>query len=116
MTLLKAANRDLSTSTTLFSRHIVVETGDNEGDFIDRIASRLQGMGIRPRKMLPGKARRLRIPGGELQTCSLMLAKLSVAESVTLQQRGLGEHRHLGCGLFVAHKDIDEVSPEQVMR
>jgi CRISPR/Cas system CSM-associated protein Csm4 (group 5 of RAMP superfamily) len=38
-----------------------------------------------------------------------MLADLAVEESVRLQQRGLGPGRTLGCGLFLPHKDINEV-------
>ena len=114
--LLKASQRKLSSLTTLFSRYIVVETGDKEAVFIDKIAQRLLGMGVSPRKMLPGRERRLRSPEGELLTRSLMLAEVSLEESVVLQQQGLGEHRYLGCGLFVPHKDISEISPEQIMQ
>lgn len=114
--LLKASQRKLSSLTTLFSRYIVVKTGDTEAVFIDKIAQRLLGMGVEPRKMLPGLERRLRSPEGELLTRSLMLAEVSLEESVVLQQQGLGEHRYLGCGLFVPHKDISDVSPEQIMQ
>jgi hypothetical protein len=38
-----------------------------------------------------------------------MVAELRPEESITLQQRGIGEHQHLGCGLFIPHKGIREV-------
>ncbi|MBE9515703.1 MAG: type I-MYXAN CRISPR-associated protein Cas6/Cmx6 [Proteobacteria bacterium] len=114
--LLKSSQRKLSALTTLLSRHVVVEKGDNEVVFVDKIAQLLQGMGIRPRKMLPGRQRRLRIPEGEVITRSLMVAEISLEESVALQQLGLGDYRYLGCGLFVPHKDISEVTPEQMMQ
>ena len=28
---------------------------------------------------------------------------------VLLQHSGLGEHRHLGCGIFIPHKDINKL-------
>jgi hypothetical protein len=30
---------------------------------------------------------------------------------VELQRRGLGPWRHMGCGLFIPHKDIAAVKP-----
>jgi hypothetical protein len=39
----------------------------------------------------------------------LMIADLEIEESVRLQQSGLGPYRHLGCGVFIPHKDINEI-------
>jgi hypothetical protein len=39
-----------------------------------------------------------------------MVASLTVAESIRLQQRGLGSNRLLGCGIFIPHKGIDPVN------
>ena len=114
--LLKSSRRKLSALTTLFSRYIIIEKGDNEAVFIDKIAQRLRAMGIQPPKILPGRERRLRVPGGVLDTRSLMVAEVSLQESVVLQQQGLGDHRLLGCGLFVPHKEISQTSPEQIMQ
>ena len=101
--------RPLSVLTTLFSRYLVTDDGDDEERFLAETAKQLAARGIRPRKMLPGKAHAIRVPGATLKTRSLMLAELSVEESLQLQQQGLGEHGHLGCGIFVPHKDIREV-------
>jgi hypothetical protein len=38
-----------------------------------------------------------------------MVADLRKAESVKLQEQGIGNHRLLGCGLFVPQKSIDSV-------
>jgi hypothetical protein len=38
-----------------------------------------------------------------------MLHGLKRAESVAIQESGLGLHRLLGCGLFVPHKSIAAV-------
>jgi hypothetical protein len=38
-----------------------------------------------------------------------MVADLRKVESVTLQEQGIGEHRLLGCGLFLPQKGIESV-------
>ena len=59
--------------------------------------------------MLCGIERVLVTPERPIRTRSLMIAELTPPESVTVQQRGLGPLRQLGCGLFLPHKDIKEV-------
>ena len=103
-----AAARPLSAAPTIFSRYVLSEESD-EAAFMRAAATRLKEMGIEPRKMLCGMERAIATPERALRTRSLMLADLPPAESVRLQQRGLGSGRSLGCGLFVAHKDIREV-------
>ena len=39
-----------------------------------------------------------------------MLHDLKLEQSALLQQVGLGEHRKLGCGIFVPHKSIAAVA------
>jgi hypothetical protein len=38
-----------------------------------------------------------------------MIADLDTAASVMLQEKGIGPHRHLGCGIFIPHKGIKAV-------
>ena len=102
--------RELQAMETLFSRYNIIANGQDEEQFIQAVFEELQGLGINPRKMLPGKGRIIRTPNGELQTSSLMIADLKADESIALQQRGIGDHQHLGCGLFVPHKGIREVA------
>lgn len=105
----KVALRPLSRITTLFSRFVAIAPGDDEAGFLKNSADELEAIGIRPRKMLCGLTTPIATPARTLQACSLMLAELTVAESVLLQQRGLGPHRKLGCGLFLPHKDIGDL-------
>jgi len=105
----KVALRPLSTITTLFSRYIVNEDAGDEEAFMQRLYQQLQAMGIKPPKMLAGRQHTIGTPEGALAARSLMLAGLAVEDSIGLQQKGLGLHRHLGCGLFIPHKDIKEV-------
>ncbi len=110
----KVATRPLSTMTTVFSRYVVIGDAPDESAFMVQALEQLRVMGITPKKMLGGIERIIGMSGGSLRTRSLMLADLSVAESVTLQRRGLGPLRQLGCGLFIPHKDIKQVPrPEE---
>ncbi len=82
-------------------------------------------MGITPTKLLCGMTSRIDVTGERIgsrsrrcpTSCipavvrarSLMVAALSADASLALQQRGLGDGRLLGCGLFVPHKGIEAV-------
>jgi CRISPR-associated protein Cas6 len=109
LTLAKATVRPLSPLTTIFSRYLVLENVSGESEFLAEAHRRLAAAGIRPGKMLCGIERQIGTPEGKIRTRSLMLADLTVAESVRIQQEGLGPHRTLGCGLFVPHKGIQEI-------
>ncbi len=105
----KAAVRPLSTHPALFSRYLVTDGSLDESAFLTTVHAQLTAMGIRPKKMVCGIARTIATPDKTLHTRSLMIADLTAEESVRLQQRGLGRLHHLGCGLFIPHKDIQEV-------
>jgi len=105
----KITLRPLSRITTLFSRHVVITTGDDEAGFLQAAADELRALGILPRKMLCGLTTPIATPAHTLQTRSLMIAGISPGESVLLQQQGLGSERKLGCGLFLPHKDINDL-------
>lgn len=105
--------RQLSTLTTLFSRYVVSDAAGDENSFLARALERLQALGVRPKKMLCGIEHVVGTPAASLPTRSLMLAELTVVESIALQQKGLGPMRHLGCGLFIPHKDIRDLAPSE---
>jgi len=105
----EATVKQLDAVTTLFARYLVATDDDNEEEFLADIADRLKTLGVRPRKMMCGISKTIQTPGDTIRTRSLMLADLGRDESVLLQQSGLGEHRHLGCGIFIPHKDINQL-------
>ena len=105
----KASLRPLSALTTIFSRYVVSADGLDETAFLQRALRDFEALGVRPKKMLCGLEKIIATPEQPVHTRSLMLAGLTQRESVTLQQRGLGTRRLLGCGLFIPHKDIREV-------
>lgn len=109
LTIKEMTQKALSDITTVFSRYIVVESAKDEMEFLKEIMASLQKMGIKPKKMLCGKEDKLRVDDGELVTRSLMIAELTIEESMLLQQQGLGTHRLMGCGIFLPHKDISEI-------
>jgi CRISPR-associated protein Cas6 len=110
LTLGATCVRRLSALTTLFARHVVADQGDDEAAFLERAAQLLGERGIRVKKMMSGRCHIIRLPQATLVTRSLMIDGLQVAESVRLQQEGVGPGRLLGCGLFLPHKGIDPVS------
>jgi CRISPR-associated protein Cas6 len=111
LTVGKAKQKKLSSQGTVFSRHVVLEPGEeiDENAFLQRIVSRLDERGIRVKKALCGKTSELAGPEGPIQTRSIMIAGLSADESVRMQQEGIGPLRLMGCGIFIPHKGIDSV-------
>ncbi len=101
-----------STLPTQFARYVVVPEGishEDEAAFVAAAVEQIKALDIKVRKLLCGRAHAIRHPDGDLYTRSIMLADLEVEESITLQQHGIGEHRALGCGLFIPHKGIKAV-------
>lgn len=110
LSLKQATQRALSDITTIFTRALAVPTSiTTEEETLGWVVERLKELGIRPRKMLCGTEHFIKTPGEPVQTRSLMIADLEAEESVSLQMHGLGLYRELGCGVFIPHKDINEV-------
>ena len=105
----KMTVRPLWRIATLFSRDVAISAGDDETVFLKAAVEQLGALGIRPMKMLCGLMTNIATPAGTLKTRGLMLADLTFDESMLLQQHGLGPQRKLGCGLFLPHKDINEI-------
>lgn len=105
----KASLRPLSTITTIFSRYVVSADGLDENAFLQAAMREMTAFGVHPKKMLCGIEKVIATPDQPVHTRSLMITELSKQESVILQQRGLGPLRHLGCGLFIPHKDMKDL-------
>ncbi len=108
LTLGKPRIRPLTSHDTLYARHVLMrdDEWEDENLFLQRMADELAAQGIRVRKALCGKGSHIATPEGPMHTRSLMIADLSPAESLKLQQEGLGKHQHLGCGIFLPMKGI----------
>ncbi len=105
--------RGLSKITTLFARYVLAQQIENEDLFLQEMADLLAQKQIAPRKMMSGRATLMRFPEGVKTARSLMIDGIEVAESVRLQQQGLGAGRKIGCGIFLPHKGIDPVNEAQ---
>jgi len=109
----KTSIKKLSDLPTTFCRAIMVDSRMVEDDFLQWAFDELKALDISVNKMMAGKERIVQLPkGGERITRSLMVAELKQAESVRLQQHGLGEGRKLGCGIFLPQKDIKAVNSD----
>ncbi|PKM45262.1 MAG: type I-MYXAN CRISPR-associated protein Cas6/Cmx6 [Gammaproteobacteria bacterium HGW-Gammaproteobacteria-1] len=102
----------LSPAATLYSRYIAAPEGQDEEQFVAEAVQEMRAMGLRFKKVLAGIPHHFETPEGPIFVRSLMVADLPPEDAVTLQQRGLGPHRALGCGLFIAHKSINKVNSE----
>lgn len=105
----QATELPLSRSRSLFSRRVVMNEGEDESGFVERLFEEMRVMGVKPKKILPGLTHTLRTPQGELCTRLLSVEDLSQDEAFRLQMYGLGSHRHLGCGIFIPHKPLSAV-------
>ena len=109
--LSSVSERPLSTLSTMFARYLATEDDlAGEEDVLRWVSTELKKQGITPRKMLCGTEHIIETPEKNLRTRSLMIAELEADEAIWLQQHGLGPYRHLGCGLFIPHRDIKALS------
>lgn len=105
----EASIKPLSDLSTLFSRYVICDPGQDEGQFLYAVAEQLQGMNIPVKKMMASKQHVIKTPDEDLHTRGIMIADLDKEQSVRLQQRGIGPGRHLGCGIFLPQKGIKPV-------
>ncbi|MCV6637615.1 type I-MYXAN CRISPR-associated protein Cas6/Cmx6 [Candidatus Albibeggiatoa sp. nov. NOAA] len=106
----KTAEKPLIAMPVLLAHHIVADEQQTEDDFIMQSVKDLTAMGVECRKALCGKSHYFKTPDGNIFTRSLMIADISPADAITVQQQGLGEGRNMGFGIFMPHKDIAPVN------
>ena len=111
--LSKPSIRKLSKITTIFARYVLAGEVENEDLFLQEMANLLAQKQITPKKMMSGRTTLMRFPKQNRTARSLMIDGIEVAESVRLQQEGLGLGRKIGCGIFLPHKGIDPVNETQ---
>ncbi|MEW5880747.1 MAG: type I-MYXAN CRISPR-associated protein Cas6/Cmx6 [Pseudomonadota bacterium] len=87
---------------------LVVTGAEEEADFVADIERGVAELEV-DCEMIVGRRAELRVGTERLVGFSLMLHGLSPAASLHVQERGLGLHRKLGCGLFIPHKSIAAV-------
>jgi len=102
--------RPLARSATLFARSVVFEDETDEAGFVAAAQAALEQLSIAAKELLCGRETRVSTPDRVYRTRSLMLAGLPMAQAIALQEQGLGIGRALGCGLFIPHKGIGDLS------
>lgn len=86
--------------SSLYAQCVVINHCTRSGAFLDALAWKLDGRGIAC-EIETGQRRRFRAGRRSITGFALTLHDLSEEDSITLQEQGLGGHRHLGCGFFV---------------
>lgn len=99
--------RELQPHVTLYAYKVAADNED-EKRFMAAVERELAELEIGGERVC-GKHQRMVVAGRVLDTFSLMLHALAPEQSLRLQQRGLGPHRLLGCGIFVPHKSAAAV-------
>ncbi|MCK5718542.1 MAG: type I-MYXAN CRISPR-associated protein Cas6/Cmx6 [Thiomargarita sp.] len=108
----EATEKSIRYSPVLFSRYILADDSkfQDEDTFLDISIAQIQQMGVKCRKALCGKSHYFKFPNKMLFTRSLMIADLDRDDSIILQEQGLGQHKKIGFGLFIPHKNVKEVN------
>jgi CRISPR-associated protein Cas6 len=96
--------RELVPFATVYSHFVSTGTAD-ELEFLGQAAALLKAAGL-PDTMIAGKAHAACTPGGDVCGFSLLLHGLTPAQSLAVQESGLGEGRKIGCGIFIPHKSV----------
>ena len=106
-----AKKKKFTNSSVIFSRYVSSELDEDENTFLSRMANELQTKtSFKVKKMLCGKKHTIVTPDYSFTARNLMIADLDSDTSIKIQQLGLGEHKVLGCGLFIPHKGIKSLN------
>ncbi len=114
LTIGKSKKKELTNDSVIFARHVLSHINESENDFLKRIAHDIKKMtGFTVKKMLCGKTHSIYTPSDKLLTRHLMIADLDSESSIIIQQKGLGNERVLGCGIFLPHKGIKSLNSSE---
>ncbi len=99
--------RDLLPHATLYAHFVDAGPADEIG-FLDAIGEQLIRLGVLCHRVC-GREQQVQGPTRTLHGYSLMLHGLRARDSLRMLEQGLGEHRLMGCGVFVPHKSAAAV-------
>ena len=95
----------LQPAPALRSRLVTIKlpVGIEPNPFIEAVRRQLDALDISSAAIVTlGKRRTLRIKDKEVVGYEVLLEGLDAAESLNVQETGLGGRRHMGCGMFTA--------------
>lgn len=81
----------------------VAAPGPDEAQFMAMVAREMARLGIAAARVC-GRQQQIALDGRQIDVFSLLLHEMEPRHALRLQEYGLGEHRLLGCGVFVPHK------------
>jgi CRISPR-associated protein, Cas6-related len=93
----------LKPSVALEARIVTTRNGDDPERFDVEIRRQLDELGISADAQR-GRRRIVTIRGKKVVGHELVVAHLTAEESLTLQERGVGGRRKMGCGIFVPYR------------
>lgn len=106
--------RTLVAAPAVVARFVTFKNADTPEQFLTTARAKLTEFGISGEPSLPihlegdrageTKRRVVRIKGAVIVGYSLLVSELTAADSLALQERGLGGRTRLGCGFFVPAK------------
>lgn len=100
--------RELLPHHTLYAYAVAAEL-DDEIVFMQAMQQELLQLQVRAQLICGKRQQHQWNSTGPTTTFSLMLHGLTLADSLRLQEHGLGPHRLLGCGIFIPHKSAKAV-------
>ncbi len=107
--------RALEPTTTLRSRLVTIKGFEDADEFGSAVQRQLDSLEISEQVILTvGKRRTIRIRDKEVVGFEVVLEGLTAMESVTIQERGVGGRRRMGCGVFVPKGNMSRISDAQV--
>lgn len=104
-----AKRRPLLPFAELHAPLVILDVHD-ELEFMEAARQHLTQLNIHDIGLICNKQRTILTTSGEHSGFGLMVHGLSPAQSLLLQEKGLGAMRELGCGVFVPHKSIKKVA------
>lgn len=110
------ALRTLVAAPAVVARIVTFKNADAPQQFLATARAKLAELGVTGEPELPihldgeragePKRRVVRIKGAAIVGYSLLVSELTAADSLVLQERGLGGRMHLGCGFFCPAKGV----------
>jgi len=92
--------RALAPAAALRARMVSIKGFEADGPFREAAQRQLDALGNKGQLTL-GRRRVMRIKDKTIVGFQVMVSELTAEESLTLQERGLGGRRRMGCGIFV---------------
>ena len=105
LTIGKGKTKPLMRHTPLYA-HCVTTGSEDEEAFTRDVIRILDELKITTR-FICGRRQSIATGAGVVYGYSLMLNDLPVDQSILMQQRGMGDNRKIGCGIFIPHKSAN---------